>query len=231
MTTTIVLVRHGETDWNRIKRIQGHIDIPLSETGVEQAARLAHRLGLEARDGASFDALVSSDLARATQTAEPTAQALGMTIDVRPAWRERLYGAFQGLDSAQIAERMPDEYARWRTRDPGFVPPEDGESYRVFYHRVVHALRAVIDAYRGRRVLCVTHGGVLDCIRRFATRLPLDAPRDYALLNASLNELRFHDEHGAIVRWADIAHLTDTARDDSLDAQDRFNPAPGVGRP
>lgn len=217
MSTTIVFVRHGETDWNRVKRIQGHIDIPLSETGVGQAVRLARRLHREARDGAAFDALVSSDLTRAVQTAAPAARALALTIDAQPAWRERDYGAFQGLDSKQIAATMPDEYAQWRTRDPGFVPPGNGESYRVFYHRIVHALDALIDAYRGRRVLCVTHGGVLDCIRRFATRLPLDAPRDYALLNASLNEVRFVGGQGHILRWGDITHLIGPARDDSLD--------------
>jgi 2,3-bisphosphoglycerate-dependent phosphoglycerate mutase len=218
MPTTLVLVRHGETDWNRVKRIQGHIDIPLSETGASQASRLAQRLEREMREeGASFDAIVSSDLVRAMQTAEPSAQALGKTIDTRPAWREREYGAFQGLDSSQIADRMPDAYAQWQTRDPGFVPPGDGESYRVFYHRIVHALEALLDTYRHRRVLCVTHGGVLDCVRRFVMRLPLDAPRNYPLLNASLNELRFDVEQGEIVRWGDIGHLTGQAHDDSLE--------------
>jgi len=80
MPTRIVFIRHGETDWNRIKRIQGHIDIPLAETGLAQARRLAVRLAREAREGQRIDAIYSSDLMRAQQTAQPFADALGLPM-------------------------------------------------------------------------------------------------------------------------------------------------------
>lgn len=215
MPTHVLFIRHGETDWNRIKRIQGHIDIPLAKSGLEQAERLAARLDREAREGGRLDAIYSSDLQRAQQTARPTAAALGLSLRLVEGLRERAYGVFQGHDSTEIAARFPDEYAQWQTRDPGFAPP-GGESVRAFYHRVLHAVAAIVAAHRGQRIVCVTHGGVLDCIYRSAQGLPLEAPRDYALLNASINTIEF-DEGGRarMLAWADVAHLH-SAVDDGL---------------
>ncbi|MCC8394014.1 histidine phosphatase family protein [Paraburkholderia sp. MMS20-SJTR3] len=222
MTTQILFIRHGETDWNRIKRIQGHIDIPLATTGIEQAQRLARRIAGEVRQGARLDAIYSSDLLRAQQTAQPIGDALGLPLQLRENLRERSYGAFQGHDSDEIALRFPDEYAQWQTRDPGFAPPE-GESQRVFYHRIVHAIEPLIAAHPGGRIACVAHGGVLDCVRRFACGLPLDAPRDYQLLNTSVNVVDFDKGRATIVSWADVAHLdAGSADDDGL----KKHPAP-----
>ncbi|CAN0618550.1 2,3-bisphosphoglycerate-dependent phosphoglycerate mutase [Burkholderia multivorans] len=212
-TTQILFIRHGETPWNRIKRIQGHIDIPLADTGLEQAQRLAERLAREARDGARLDAIYSSDLLRARQTAQPVADALGLPLALREGLRERAYGVFQGHDSAEVEARFPDAYAAWQTRDPGFEP-EGGESQRAFYHRVLHAIEPIVAAHPGGRIACVAHGGVLDCVYRFANGLALDAPRNYALLNTSINMVDFDAGRASIVRWADIDHLSEASDDD-----------------
>jgi probable phosphoglycerate mutase len=167
----------------------------------------------EAKQGARLDAIYSSDLQRAQQTAQPISDALGLPLLSRENLRERSFGAFQGHDSDEIALRFPDEYAQWQTRDPGFTPPE-GESQRVFYHRIVHAIEPLVAAHPGGRIACVTHGGVLDCVRRFAAGMPLDAPRDYPLLNTSLNVLDYENGRATIVSWADIAHLDAGSADD-----------------
>ncbi|MEI5999293.1 histidine phosphatase family protein [Paraburkholderia bengalensis] len=223
MATQVLLIRHGETDWNRIKRIQGHIDIPLATSGVEQAQRLAERFAREAQAGARLDAIYSSDLLRAQQTARPFADALGLPLQLREGLRERNYGAFQGHDSDEIALRFPDEYAQWQTRNPGFSPPE-GESQRVFYHRVLHAIEPIVAAHPNGRIALVAHGGVLDCVYRFANGLPLDAPRTYALLNTSVNAVDFDGGHATVVSWADVAHL------DGHSADDSFKKTPAVRR-
>ncbi|MFL9905240.1 histidine phosphatase family protein [Paraburkholderia sp. RL17-337-BIB-A] len=225
MTTQILFIRHGETDWNRIKRIQGHIDIPLATTGLAQAQSLASRIANEVKEGARLDAIYSSDLLRAQQTAQPIADALGLPVQLSEGLRERSYGAFQGHDSDEIAVRFPDEYAHWQTRDPGFAPPE-GESQRAFYHRVLHAVEPIVTAHPGRRVAVVAHGGVLDCVRRFAARLSLDAPRDYALLNTSVNVVDFAADArmATIVSWADVSHLDAPGDDDSFKKRE---PEPG----
>ncbi|MGF6776489.1 histidine phosphatase family protein [Paraburkholderia sp. GAS334] len=215
MTTQVLFIRHGETDWNRIKRIQGHIDIPLSTSGIEQAHKLAERLAGEAKQGARLDAIYSSDLTRAQQTAQPIADVLGMSLQLREGLRERSYGAFQGHDSDEISVRFPDEYAHWQTRDPGFAPP-DGESSRAFYHRVLHTIEPIVAAHPDGRIACVAHGGVLDCVYRFANNLPLDAPRSYALLNTSLNLVDFDNGVATVVSWADVGHLGGRSEDDGF---------------
>ncbi|KAF1029599.1 MAG: Phosphoserine phosphatase 1 [Burkholderia plantarii] len=212
-TTQILFIRHGETDWNRVKRIQGHIDIPLAQTGVAQAQQLAARLADEARDGLRLDAIYSSNLQRARQTAEPIAARLDLPVVLNEGVRERNYGAFQGHDSTQIAEQFPDAYAHWQTRDPGFEPP-GGESQRALYHRVWHAIDAIAAAHAGGRIAIVTHGGVLDCVYRRAAQLPLDAPHQYQLLNTSLNVVETDGEAVRIVRWADVDHLDGRSDDD-----------------
>jgi probable phosphoglycerate mutase len=212
-TTQILFIRHGETAWNRIKRIQGHIDVPLAETGLAQARRLAERLAREAREGARIEAIYSSDLLRAQQTAQPAADALGLPLVLSQGLRERSYGAFQGHDSVEIEARFPDAYAAWQTRDPGFEP-EGGESQRAFYHRVLHAIEPIVAAHPGGRIACVAHGGVLDCVYRFANGLELAAPRDYQLLNTSINVVDYVDGRAQIVSWADIAHLSERSDDD-----------------
>ncbi len=141
----------------------------MSAHGVEQAAQLGVRLAGEGR----IDAVYSSDLQRARQTVQPFADALGLEIRLAESLRERFYGAFQGHDSEEINTKFPAEYVEWQTRDPGFAPPGDGESQRVFYHRVVHAMEPIVAAHPGGRIAVVTHGGVLDCIYRFASKLAL----------------------------------------------------------
>ncbi|KVC81624.1 phosphoglycerate mutase [Burkholderia ubonensis] len=212
-TTQILFIRHGETAWNRIKRIQGHIDIPLADSGLAQAQRLAVRLARETRDGARVDAIYSSDLMRAQQTAQPAADALGLPLVLRAGLRERAYGIFQGHDSTEIEARFPDAYAAWQTRDPGFEP-EGGESQRAFYHRVLHALELIVTAHPGGRIACVAHGGVLDCVYRFANGLDLAAPRNYQLLNTSINVVDYVDGRANVVQWADVSHLDETSDDD-----------------
>ncbi|KVU68639.1 phosphoglycerate mutase [Burkholderia ubonensis] len=212
-TTQILFIRHGETAWNRIKRIQGHIDIPLADSGLAQAQRLAVRLARETRDGARVDAIYSSDLMRAQQTAQSAADALGLPLVLRAGLRERAYGIFQGHDSTEIEARFPDAYAAWQTRDPGFEP-EGGESQRAFYHRVLHALEPIVAAHPGGRIACVAHGGVLDCVYRFANGLDLAAPRNYQLLNTSINVVDYVDGRANVVQWADVSHLDEASDDD-----------------
>jgi 2,3-bisphosphoglycerate-dependent phosphoglycerate mutase len=215
MSTQILLIRHGETDWNRIKRIQGHIDMPLATTGLAQAEQLAQRLARESEQGAQLHAVYSSDLLRARQTAQPFADALGLPVQLRRDLRERRYGAFQGHDNAEISEQFPSEYAHWQTRDPDFVPP-GGESLRSLSERTLHALSEIANAHPGGRIACVAHGGVLDCVYRSAMQVPLEMPRNWLLLNCSINVVNVTYGAVNIVKWADVTHLAEASSDDDL---------------
>src|SRR5512147_199283 len=160
--TRLWLIRHGETSWNAEGRVQGQTDVPLSEVGHAQARAVAGTLA-----GGRFAALYSSDLQRVTQTAQPTAQALGLEIRVERLLRERHYGMFETLTYAEVKLRFPEEYARFRAHDPEF-DFRGGEGLRAFCERAVTCLRDIAARHAGEEVLVFTHGGVLDMAYRQA---------------------------------------------------------------
>lgn len=204
-STQVLLVRHGETEWNRVKRIQGHTDIELSELGHTQA----HLLG-EALGGQAIDAVYSSDLLRTQQTARPVldrALQAGSQIRLDPRLRERNFGCFEGLTWEQIAERWPAQSERWRRRDAEFGPA-GGETLADFYQRSVAALTHIASSHPGETIVVVSHGGVLDCLYRAATHISLQAPRSWVLANAAINRLLFTSAGFGLVGWNDDNHLT-----------------------
>ena len=206
--TELVLVRHGVTAWNRARRFQGHIDIPLDDEGHRQARLAAQRLAQE-----PIGAVYASDLDRAVQTARPIARALGLELGSEPGQRERHYGAFEGLDHATLEREHAEAFARWRARDPDFPLPGGGETLRDLSARVEAALLRLALRHPGQRVVAVTHGGVLDCAYRIASGLEIDAPRRHDLLNASLNRIAWDGARFRLVGWGDVAHL-EAALDD-----------------
>jgi probable phosphoglycerate mutase len=210
-STALLLIRHGETAWNAEHRIQGHLDIPLSATGIRQAASLGERLADEA-----VTAVYSSELARAWLTAVPFAARLGLDIIPDSRLRERSFGVFEGLTSDEIACRHPEGFRLWRKRDPAWAM-DDGESGQQLIDRVLSALDDIASRHRGETVAVVTHGGVLDVAYRAARGLSWDAPREHLMLNASINRLSARGSPLAlsILDWGDVAHLEQT-RNESL---------------
>ena len=228
-TTTLTLIRHGETDWNRVKRIQGHTDIPLSAEGERQAGLLGARIAREvAAHGRVFDHVLTSDLRRAVQTAEPVARACGLPLVRTASLRERHYGIFETRMPDEILAQFPQDYARWQRRDPDFVIP-GGESARGFYTRITEAIGQLLRDHPGQHLALVAHGGVLDCCYRLATQLALTEPRAYPLLNASVNRLAHDGLRWRVLSWGDVTHLDNAVRDESNDipadaATDRVDP-------
>ncbi len=150
--THLVLVRHGQTDWNLAGRIQGSSDIPLNETGREQA-REAGRMLVQER----WDAIVSSPLIRARETAEIIAREVGVDrVELVPALRERHYGAAEGLTGAEAE-------ARYNGQVPGRETPA------MVLERVRPALLDLAEEHAGQSVLVVSHGGVISTLVRDAT--------------------------------------------------------------
>ena len=199
--TRILAIRHGETAWNVETRIQGQCDIGLNDTGRWQAERLVLALADD-----RLDAVYSSDLQRALDTASGLAAGAGLALRTDAALRERGFGIFEGLTFADIEQRYPTESLRWRRRDADFGP-EGGETLRAFYQRAVSGVASIASRHRGQHVAVVTHGGVLDALYRAASRIALDAPRTWHIGNASLNRL-LHGDHGfTLVGWSDSQHL------------------------
>src|SRR5262249_12555185 len=149
MATTLVLARHGETDWNREHRLQGWADPPLNELGREQARELAAAL-----DGEQFDAVYSSDLQRAAETARIVARQLGVAEVVEdPSLREVDLGSWSGRLSEEVAN----------------LQRPDGESREQHRERVVAGVLRLATAHDGETLLIVSHGGSLRALETFAT--------------------------------------------------------------
>ena len=183
----------------------------MTEVGLAQAQALAARLA-----GDRVDRLVSSDLGRARQTAEPIVHRTGLAIELDPALRERNYGIFEGRTYGEIERENPDAFALLTRRDPTYAIP-GGESGEAFSARVLRALERIAGAHAGRRIAVVTHGGVLGVLYRHATRVSPDSRRDYSLANASVNHVWYGAGSWVIEHWGDVAHLPQGAADDPVD--------------
>jgi len=199
--TQIIIVRHGQTQWNIRKIRQGHLDSELTDKGVAQARALGQRLARE-----SFTALYSSDLGRALHTARMIAAVTGHEIVTDERLRERHLGVFQGLSGDEIKDKHPEEYRLHRTLGPEYVIP-GGESVRQQVARNVDCLDEIALKHPGEKVVVVTHGGVVSGLFRHALDIPLDAPRRFEFVNAGLNVFAYEEGHWILRTWGDVSHL------------------------
>jgi broad specificity phosphatase PhoE len=158
--TTILLARHGESDWNRARRWQGHADRPLTDRGRQQARDLAGRLA-----DTELDAIYSSDLRRARETAETVATAQGLDVTPLRDLREVDVGSWSGLTRSDAEQRFPEAYARWLVGGEGW---DDGETYDQLSQRVVRAIAEIAAAHPDERVLVVAHGGTIRTVHAAA---------------------------------------------------------------
>jgi 2,3-bisphosphoglycerate-dependent phosphoglycerate mutase len=197
----VIIVRHGQTQWN-IKTIrQGHLDSPLTERGIAQAKALGERLAIE-----TFTALYSSDLGRALQTAQVIAAATGHSIVTDPRLRERNLGIFQGLNGQEIQQKFPEEYRLHRSLGPDYIIP-GGESVRQQVERNLEYLNELAEKHLGERIVIVTHGGVLSGLFRHTFSIPFNAPRRFEFTNAGLNVFNYEQGNWYLQTWGDISHL------------------------
>jgi broad specificity phosphatase PhoE len=199
--TTILLARHGESDWNRAGRWQGHADRPLTDRGREQARALAERLA-----DTELDAVYSSDLARARETAEIVAAPRGLRVHELAGLREVDVGAWSGLTRAEAEERFPEHYRRWVAGEEGW---DDGETYAELSDRVVAAVRTIAAERPDDRILVVAHGGSIRAIHAAALGVDIHTYRRIHRVepNATLSAVRLED-----------GRLTELCRAEDLDA-------------
>ncbi len=197
----LVLVRHGETIWNEEQRLQGATDVPLSERGRAQAARLAGRLAAE-----PFVAIYSSDLLRASETAAILAAAHDLPVQHDPRLREQSKGIWEGLTWEEVEARYPDTIERWQAdRD---APPQGAEGVTTVADRVKNALDAIRTAHTdGDSVLLVSHGMALRTLICVALGLDPLFGWHLRLDNTALSELCFDAEGAVLVRLNDTCHL------------------------
>lgn len=189
----VVLLRHGETDWNRAGRIQGWAPVALNERGREQAAAAADHVAA----AYDVDRIVTSDLLRTRQTTEYVADALDAPVERSARWRERDVGVYQGLEYADLLDRFPEFAVGETAARAADEDPDSGESFKAVRRRVVDGLRAAAD--RPGTTLVVTHGGPIYLALGHVKGLDLaETLTGHEQDNCAINELRIGD--GEVVR-------------------------------
>ena len=209
--TQVIIVRHGETEWNIAGIRQGHLDSRLTGKGIAQAKALGQRLARE-----KFSALYSSDLGRAVETAQEISRVTGHEIVTDERLRERHLGIFQGLSGAEIDAKHPEERRQFRTMGPDYVIP-GGESMRQQVERNVAILDELAHRHVGETVVVVTHGGVVSGFFRHTLEISLAAPRRFEFVNAGLNVFVHEDGNWLLLTWGDVSHLAPGAASEGDD--------------
>jgi probable phosphoglycerate mutase len=205
--TTLLLARHGESDWNRARRWQGFADRPLTERGQAQARELAERLA-----DIALDAVFSSDLERARETAAAVAQVQELEVGTTPELREVNVGSWEGLTRDEAEKRCPKGFRRWVAGGTGW---DDGETYAEMGRRVLAAVERIAREYDGGRVLIVSHGGPIRAIHGAALGLTVEGYRRIRPVepNARLSAVCFDDGR--------LTELCPAGRIDALLARDQ----------
>lgn len=202
MVTTLLFVRHGQTDWNVEKKWQGHEDRPLNEMGKMQATALANRLATW-----PISAIVSSDLQRCAQTAQVVGKAVGLEPIFDPIWRERDLGVFSGMTSAEAKEAYPQAWQDAELKR-GMVDPPDGEKTVDLRKRGYAAYEKVVAEYANKMVMVVSHGGLLHTLIAQLIEIPDDKyGRISQRGNTGLSIIEVKDNIPTLVRLNDTSHL------------------------
>lgn len=179
----MILIRHGETDWNIEGRWQGQIDVPLNAIGMKQADEIAQSML-----GKKIGAIYSSDLMRARQTAEVIGKALGLKVNLDHRLREIHQGDWQGLLISEIQQRYHDEFTK-RKKDPLAVAPPGGETARQVQERVLEFIEDISEYYSNMNILVVSHGFAIAMIIAHFKKIPIEQVWDLVPQNGASCEL------------------------------------------
>lgn len=197
MTIRLILIRHGETDANVARVIQGITDVPLNDLGNLQADRTAEFLA-----NTNMDIMYSSHLTRALQTAGKISKINGLNINIDKRLAELEMGIFAGYTRKLLKTTFPDEYKKFG-KDKHYVVP-GGESYENFKNRVLESLYEIISkCQQGSTVCIVSHGGVLECIRRHVNK----KHKEIIFFNAGISELFYDNDTWEVGFWNNADHL------------------------
>ena len=201
ISTTLIIIRHGETFWNREHRIQGHLDSALTPEGIAQAEACAERLIAE-----PIDQVVASDLNRVRHTAEILLAARALPIAFDASLRERCFGIGEGMTYAEMDNKYPQMFAQAGLVDSEFTLPQ-GETRAAFHARAIAAIKLLAATHEGKCLLVVTHGGVLAAIYRWLNNLPPASSQRVAIPNVAYNRICAQPDGWKIEVWADTSHL------------------------
>ena len=198
---TLLIARHGETEWNAAGRIQGHTDIGLSSNGADQARSLGKRLS-----GLSIDAAYSSDLRRTSETARLVLGERDIALIETPMLREYHKGEFEGMTLSEIEAQFPDEYPKYLEKNLDYAP-KGGESTRTVSVRIAQIISEIKSNHLDHTVLIVSHGGVLRAAMVSLLRMPLEGNWSFVFGNCGLTIIDTFEDNAVLRQFNDISHL------------------------
>ena len=201
--TRLVLIRHGQTAWNKSGKYQGQSDVALSEEGLEQARCLAEHFPVE-----KLDAVYASDLSRAMVTAETVAQKFDLDVRPEPAFRELSFGKWEGLTYAEIVAGWPDAMANFLTH-PDIMEIPQGESFPQVQQRAMARLKKIVAEHEphDHTVGIFAHGAVLRTILTGIMQMPLSQVWTLSQYNTAVNIVRFDEGRPTVELLNSTAHL------------------------
>ena len=198
--TEIILIRHGETEWNSQQRMQGHSNSDLSSVGQAQIQALGQWM-----KNVPFDIIYSSDSLRAKQTAEAITQFSGHELKIDLRLREKNLGVFEGLTSEEARERHPEVFRLFKTAGSKYVIDE-GESTQQLQDRALEIVDEIRIKHPEERVLLVTHGGFIRVVMKHSLGLSLETPTRFLIRNTGVFRLVWEDKW-IVSQMGGVSHL------------------------
>lgn len=196
----VLLIRHGQTDWNAAHRMQGHEDVPLNNIGLQQAKLLARRLAT-----LQIDAIYCSDLSRAAETAKILGSAHAIMPTADQIWRERDVGHFKGLTWSEVLLRYPQVR---QELSAGRLSPPSGENSHFLYERAKKAYLGLLDRHQQGTVAVVSHGGTLSAVIAFVLGTQQDGISRFSLRgNTGVSVVEVGDRGSRLTLLNDTCHL------------------------
>lgn len=199
--TSIYLIRHGETEWNKEGRLQGNSNVLLSPEGIRQARLLAQHTPFHEVDG-----IYSSDLSRAVKTAEILAEKFNLPVIKERGFRETNFGDWEGRLFRELTAEMPKGFEYFFTK-PDKVHPPNGETFLESQARVMTALDEIVADNEDRRVVVVSHGAVIRLIICAVLSMPIRKMWSISQFNMAVNILRVDDGNGIVELVNSTLHL------------------------
>ena len=207
MKTTVLLIRHGETEWNTLGKFQGCTDIALSEEGIKQAQLLKDRLN------GKFDYIYSSPLSRAFETASIVASNTDKKVNIAEEIREINFGEWEGLTVHEIAENYPEKFKNWRNDKVESKICGGDLSMINAANRAKNCVLDIINEHRGKKIAIVAHGGIIKAALIGLFEWDMTMYHKIALGNTCINTLTFDKELiPALVTLNDTNHLNYVAK-------------------
>ena len=202
----LYLARHGQTDWNIARRYQGHSDTQLNQVGIRQAKQTAARLSTE-----TIHAIYSSDLSRAADTARTIADSHQLEVRVDARWRELSFGDWEGMTYQEMSAHSPELFDAW-VKDPLNISTPNGETLAQLAERVKLVFDEIKHAHQDQTILVVSHRGALQTLLALTLGVDLSRYWQFRVSQASLSELKVHQESVVLQLLNDVSHLSDKVK-------------------